>query len=146
MSTTPDRPVPDVVASATEAPSTGTPSTSWLGRLRRLFGGAPDDGTPGRTVSAARALELVRDGATLVDVRTRAEWRTGHATSAVHAPLDDLDRAARRFTPGATVVVMCETGMRSRSGAARLRAQGFTATSLSGGIGAWRSAGGPVRR
>ena len=122
------------------------PDERWRDRVRRLFGASPEAGPPGRRVRAERALELVRDGATLIDVRTRAEWRTGHAPQAVHAPLDDLNRALRRLPPGATVVVMCATGMRSRSAAAHLRAEGFVATSLSGGIGAWRSAGGAVRR
>lgn len=131
------------MSSAAQVPN---PQESWRDRVRRWFGASPAAGPPGRRVGAVRAVELVRDGATLIDVRTRAEWRTGHAPQAVHAQLDDLSRAVRRLSPGATVVVMCATGMRSRSAAAHLRAEGFVATSLSGGIGAWRSAGGAVRR
>lgn len=43
-------------------------------------------------------------------------------------------------------MVMCASGMRSRSAAKHLRTLGFEATSLSGGIGAWQAAGGTVRR
>ncbi|WP_315095583.1 rhodanese-like domain-containing protein [uncultured Cellulomonas sp.] len=115
--------------------------------LRRLFG-STDDGndTLRPTIGAARALELVRDGAALLDVRERAEWNTGHAPQALHVPLGEIDKAPRRLTQDTPVVVMCASGMRSRSAAKHLRKLGFEATSLSGGIGAWQAAGGAVRR
>ncbi|GAA3511265.1 rhodanese-like domain-containing protein [Georgenia daeguensis] len=126
-------------------PSSQMPSPSLLGRLRAFFGGS-SDGRLGTTVTAARAVELVRDGASLVDVREKAEWRSGHAPQAVHIPLADLDRASRRLVKDRPVVVMCASGMRSRTGAKHLRSLGYDATSVSGGIGAWQRAGGSVRR
>ncbi|GGC07282.1 rhodanese-like domain-containing protein [Cellulomonas carbonis] len=123
-----------------------TPDTTLLGRLRRLLGRGDDDGGLPTTVDAARAIELVRDGAALIDVRERSEWKTGHAPQAVHAPLGELDKASRRLRAETPVVVMCASGMRSRTAAKQLRAAGFQATSLSGGIGAWQAAGGTVRR
>ena len=123
-----------------------TPTPSLGDRLRRLLGRGQDDGRLRATVDAARALELVRDGASLVDVRERGEWRAGHAPQAVHIPLAEIDKAAQRVAKGRPVVVMCASGMRSRTGAKRLRALGMDATSLSGGISAWQAAGGAVRR
>jgi rhodanese-related sulfurtransferase len=99
-----------------------------------------------RSVRADRALALVADGATLVDVRERDEWRSGHPVRARHIPLARLQDQARRLPRDAPVVVLCATGMRSRSGAAQLRAAGYRATSVSGGLAAWRSAGGGVTR
>jgi rhodanese-related sulfurtransferase len=98
------------------------------------------------TIHAGRALELVSDGATLVDVREPGEWRSGHAPSAVHIPLGQLSTQARRISTERPVVVMCASGSRSRVAARELRKAGFEATSLSGGIAAWQSAGGSVRR
>ncbi|HQY33620.1 MAG TPA: rhodanese-like domain-containing protein [Actinotalea sp.] len=95
-------------------------------------------------VRAERALTLLEDGAVLVDVREPAEWRSGHAPRAKHIPLGKLGAEARRLPQGKTVVVMCASGNRSRGAAAQLRAAGFEATSLTGGIGAWRAAGGSV--
>ena len=48
-----------------------TPATALTlrDRLRRLFGGELADGRIGAKVNASRALDLVKDGATLVDVR-----------------------------------------------------------------------------
>ena len=96
------------------------------------------------SVHADRALSLLEDGAVLIDVREQSEWRSGHAPRARHIPLATLDGATRRLPQGATIVVMCASGNRSRGAAAQLRAAGFQATSLAGGIGAWRAAGGPV--
>ena len=113
----------------------------------RLFGlGRSDDGRLPASVHADRAVELVRGGAALVDVREAHEWRTGHAPQAVHVPLGQIETATRRLKADQQVVVMCHSGMRSRTGAAQLRKLGFDATSVSGGIGAWQAAGGAVRR
>lgn len=120
-------------------------SPSLLDRIRGLFGGG-GDGRLGASVSATRALELVGDGAALVDVREASEWRTGHAPQAVHAPLAEIDRATRRLRKDRPVLVVCASGLRSRAGAKHLRALGFEAASISGGMAAWQRAGGPVRR
>lgn len=117
-----------------------------LDRVRRLFGGGPDDGRIRPTVNAMRALELVKDGATLVDVRESTEWKSGHAPRAVHIPLGQIDQGARRLQKSRPVVVVCASGMRSRTAAKQLRSLGYEATSVSGGMAAWQRAGGEVRR
>lgn len=96
-------------------------------------------------VTAERALELVQEGATLVDVREKSEWRSGHAPQAVHIPLGSLEAQARRISAQRPVVVMCQSGSRSSSAAGQLRKAGYRATSLRGGIAEWQSAGGTVR-
>ena len=118
-----------------------------IDRLRRLFSRSSDDGGVRPTVDATTAVQLVRDGATLLDVRERDEWRAGHAPQAGHVPLADVPSVApRRLQDGATVVVVCAAGMRSRTAARQLRSLAYAATSLSGGLGAWQAAGGAVRR
>lgn len=123
------------------------PFSSLLSR----FGRTSDDDAPAKgpqlpsSVHAQQALELVADGATLVDVRESGEWRAGHAPRAVHIPLSQVAAQTRRLSPDHPVVVMCQSGSRSRVAASQLRKAGFRATSLSGGIGAWQAAGGSVR-
>ena len=126
--------------------STPSSTPSVLERLRRLFGGQPADGSLGSKVKAAQALDLVRDGATLLDVRESSEWKSGHAPRAVHIPLGQIDQGARRLQKGRPVVVVCASGMRSRTAAKQLRTLGYEATSVSGGMTAWQRAGGEVRR
>jgi rhodanese-related sulfurtransferase len=113
--------------------------------LARLLGRTDDTRLP-PSVDGPTALRLVRDGASILDVREPDEWTTGHAPQAVHVPLGDVADAPPRLKNHAPVVVMCASGMRSRAGAKQLRALGLQATSLSGGITAWQQAGGAVRR
>ena len=135
---------PTVTNSSTPTPSpTATPSV--LDRVRQFFGGTPADGSLGSKIKAERALELVRGGATLLDVRENSEWKSGHAPGAVHVALGDIDKAPRRLRQGRPVVVMCASGMRSRTAAKHLRGLGWDAASLSGGMMAWQRAGGEIR-
>lgn len=114
-----------------------------MGLLDRLL--HRDPSALPHTVRAARAFELIEGGAVLVDVCESGEWRSGHAPQARHIPLARLSAEARRLRADRPVVVMCASGARSRAGAAQLRSMGYQATSLAGGIAAWRSAGGAVR-
>ena len=125
--------------------STPTPKPSVLRRLRGVFSGAGADGTLGAKIKAEQALEVVRGGAALLDVRENSEWTSGHVPGAIHVALADIDKAPRRLPKGRPVVVMCASGMRSRTAARHLRGLGFDAASLSGGIGAWQRAGGEIR-
>jgi len=126
--------------------STPTPTPSVLDRLRLLFGGQPADGRLGSKVKAAQALDLARDGATLLDVRESSEWKSGHAPGGIHVALGNIDQAPRRLHQGRPIVVMCASGMRSRTAAKHLRGLGFDAARLTGGLGAWQRAGGAIRR
>ncbi len=125
--------------------STPSPTRSVLDRLRGVFSRQPADGSLGSKIKAEHALEVVRGGATLLDVREGSEWKSGHAPGAIHIPLGDIDKAPRRLRQGRPVVVMCASGMRSRTAAKHLRSLGWDAASLSGGIGAWQRAGGEIR-
>ena len=128
--------------SSTPTPS---PKPSVLDRLRGMFGGAPTDGSLGSKVKGEHALEVVRGGASLLDVRENDEWKSGHAPGAIHVALGDIDKAPRRLPKGRPVVVMCASGMRSRTAAKHLRSLGYDAASLSGGIAGWQRAGGEIR-
>ena len=93
-----------------------------------------------------KSVTMQINGATLVDVRESHEWKSGHAPRAVHIPLGQIDQGARRLQKSRPVVVVCASGMRSRTAAGQLRSLGYEATSVSGGMAAWQRAGGEVRR
>lgn len=116
-----------------------------MGLLDRLLRRDGDPDALPSTVRVDRALTLLEDGAVLVDVREPAEWRSGHAPAARHIPLGRLAAEARRLPKDRPVVVVCASGSRSRVAASQLRSGGFRATSLAGGMAAWRAAGGQVR-
>ena len=103
------------------------------------------DGTTPCTVTGEEAVQLVRAGAQLLDVRERSEWRSGHAPQAIHLPVSQVsDKATRMLNSARPVVVMCASGMRSRMAATTLRQQGFNAANLKGGINNWIRGGGRI--
>lgn len=100
---------------------------------------------PYKTVSVAEAKDLLSSGAALIDVRSAQEWRSGRALQAKHIPLDRLQTGTPGINKNRAVIAMCQSGVRSASAARLLASQGYEAYSLRGGMGAWRSAGEPVR-
>jgi len=100
---------------------------------------------PYKTISVAEAKDLLASGATLVDVRSAQEWRSGRAPQAKHVPLDRLQTSTAEINKNRPVIAMCASGVRSASAARLLAAQGYQAYSLRGGMGAWRQANEPVR-
>ncbi|KRE70191.1 rhodanese-like domain-containing protein [Arthrobacter sp. Soil762] len=100
---------------------------------------------PYKTISVAQAKELLGSGATLIDVRSAQEWRTGRAPQAKHVPLDRLQTSAAGIQKTRPVIAVCASGVRSAAAARLLAAKGYDAYSLRGGMAAWRQAGEPVR-
>ena len=105
-------------------------------------------GGPG--VSAAQATQMInREDALMVDVRDPAEFGAGHVIGARNVPLARIDDGAndlakRKDRP---LVLYCDRGERSAKAAEALRKQGFArVSSLSGGLGAWQSAGLPLEK
>lgn len=97
------------------------------------------------SVKPDEAMDMLRSGASLLDVRENAEWNAGHAPGAVHVPVKHVaDQAPKRIPKGRPVIVTCRTGTRSRGATRILREKGIDAYNLSGGMSAWESAGGRV--
>ena len=94
------------------------------------------------------ALQRLRAGATLVDVREPDERATGMAEGAVgiaRAALE-ADPAAHLPDPAGEVLLICQGGRRSRLAADALAARGYRrVASVAGGTDAWRAAGLPLR-
>ncbi len=89
-------------------------------------------------ISGAKARELVAAGAQLVDVRTEAEFVSGHVDGAVNVPLDRVGtRAGSLVKSGKPIVVYCQSGMRSASAKRMLRAAGATEVYDLGAMSRW---------
>lgn len=86
-------------------------------------------------VSGAKARELVQQGALLLDVRTAAEFSSGHLPGAVNVPVSELPMKAANLKLG-RVVVYCASGTRSAVARSILKARGFEAFNL-GGMHRW---------
>lgn len=97
-------------------------------------------------VPATEAIALVNEGARLVDVREPSEFSSGHTAGAVSMPLGQLERQLSVLTSAGAVLVICASGVRSRTATRQLRAGGVSATNVKGGLRGWQAAGGPVSR
>ena len=99
-----------------------------------------------RDIQPHAADALVRAGARLVDVREADELQAdGLIAGALHVPLGELSERAAELS-GEPVVLVCRSGVRSAMAADALRASGFEAYSVDGGILAWEREGLPVER
>ena len=97
-----------------------------------------------RNVSVSEALELVRAGAMLLDVREEGEWELGRAPQAVHIPLAEVPDHLDEFEKGRQIVCVCRSGGRSSRAGQFLAEQGFDVVNLEGGMRAWSQAGQPL--
>ena len=95
-------------------------------------------------IDASAAIQSVRDGAILVDVRTAIEWARGHAPAATHIPLQLISSRGAQLSHDASIITICQSGHRSDIAARTLAKKGFTVSSVTGGMPAWKAAGGAV--
>lgn len=79
------------------------------------------------------------EGAVLLDVRTREEYREGHIPGSINIPLDALDgveeKIAERQTP---IFVYCHSGGRSAHAKHYLNQMGYQKVTNIGGIMSYR--------
>lgn len=80
----------------------------------------------------------------LLDVREDAEWQLGHAPDAVHIPMYDVPERLDELPADGRIAVICHVGARSAQVAHWLRAQGYDAHNVDGGMEAWAGLGLPV--
>jgi rhodanese-related sulfurtransferase len=96
----------------------------------------------GQSVGPLDAVRLLNQGALLLDVRSKAEFDSGHVIDARHVPQEELAgsvEALKKYRDK-VVIACCESGMRSSSAVRVLMAQGFTkVVNLRGGLAAWRT-------
>lgn len=94
--------------------------------LKKLFGSGNKE----------QILDLLRQRAIILDVRTVGEFKQGHVKGSVNVPLDQLrgqlNRLKKQQKP---IVACCATGRRSGMAAGMLREAGITAVNGGG----WQS-------
>ncbi|MER6129234.1 rhodanese-like domain-containing protein [Streptomyces sp. NPDC001795] len=106
------------------------------------------------TPSAPLAVDVAQARArladlTVLDVRTPAEYASGHVPGALNIPLDELRRALPALRQAASrgdLLMVCASGNRSANACRILAEHGITAATLVGGTSAWSAAGHEVHR
>jgi|1048.fasta_scaffold37076_2 phage shock protein E len=77
-------------------------------------------------LSIQKAREMIRLGKIqkIVDVRTTAEWNTGHYPTAIHIPANKLSETTL-INQSDHILLYCNTGTRARKAAEKLQAMGY---------------------
>jgi hydroxyacylglutathione hydrolase/adenylyltransferase/sulfurtransferase len=83
-------------------------------------------------------------GLQMIDVRESYEREAGHIEGTRHIALVELSEAAATLERERPVVFYCRVGSRSMMAAQALRASGFEAYSMQGGLVRWAQQGRPL--
>lgn len=75
--------------------------------------------------SKADFKTLLEDGAILLDVRTKEEYKQGAVINSINISLDSLSSNLSKLKKDKPIIAVCVSGMRSRSAVALLRNKGF---------------------
>ena len=127
--------------------STSAPATSASSPTTAPAASASSPAT-GQHMAASNFSTAVKAPGTIVlDVRTPAEYASGHLPSARNIDIEGAEFANQiaALDKNATYAVYCRSGNRSGTALEQMTAAGFTHVyDLAGGIGAWQNLGGPM--
>jgi phage shock protein E len=85
--------------------------------LKKIFGLGP----------AVDYSQLVKDGAIILDVRTKGEYAGGHIKGSLNIAVDQLNNNLHRLkNKEQTLITCCASGMRSSSAKNILKSKGYT--------------------
>jgi len=71
--------------------------------------------------------ELVKQGAIVMDVRTKGEYSGGHIRGSLNIPVDQLNQNTHRFADKTKVIITCcASGKRSGAAKSMLKSKGYT--------------------
>jgi phage shock protein E len=95
-----------------------------INAIKKIFGaGGP----------AVNYAELVKQGATIVDVRSRGEFANGQISGSVNIPLQSLEGNLSKIRKDKPVITCCASGARSASAKIVLKANGYAEVYNGGG-------------
>jgi len=80
-----------------------------------------------RQISSKDAVALLKSGALVIDVRSTAEFSSGHLPNALNIPLGEIETALPRSVKDKNQVLLlhCQSGMRSGAAMTRLKDLGY---------------------
>jgi phage shock protein E len=101
-----------------------------INTLKQLFGFGP------KTDYA----DLVKQGAIILDVRSKGEYAGGHISSSINIPVDTLSKnLAKLKDKNQTIITCCASGMRSASAKSILKSNGYSKVYNGGGWSSLRN-------
>lgn len=77
--------------------------------------------------------QLLKEGAIIIDVRTKAEYQGGHIKNSINIPLNNLSNHYAKLDKNKTIITCCASGVRSGQAKQILEANGFKEVYNGGG-------------
>ena len=77
--------------------------------------------------------QLVKNGAVIIDVRTKAEYQQGHIKGSINVPLNNLSNHYSKLDRNKPIITCCASGMRSAQAKNILNANGYSEVYNGGG-------------
>lgn len=95
-----------------------------INTLKNLFGFGPK----------VNYADLVKQGAIILDVRSKGEYAGGHIKGSLNIPVDTLSNALSKLKDkNQPIITCCASGMRSASAKSILKSNGFAKVYNGGG-------------
>ncbi len=69
--------------------------------------------------------ELIKNGATIIDVRGKGEFATGHVKGSINIPLEQIPASIDKLKKYDQIIVCCRSGSRSGQAKRVLELRGF---------------------
>ncbi len=69
--------------------------------------------------------QLIKEGAVIVDVRSKAEYATGHVKGSLNIPLEQVGSSSDKLKSYNHIITCCRSGNRSGMAKRTLEAKGF---------------------
>lgn len=92
--------------------------------IKKLFGFGP----------SVNYADLVKQGAIILDVRSKAEYSGGHINGSINISVDTLSSNLSKLKDkNKTIITCCASGMRSASAKSILKSNGYTNVYNGGG-------------
>jgi phage shock protein E len=86
--------------------------------------------------------QLLKDGAIILDVRSKGEYQSGHIKGSINISVDTLSNNLSKLKKDKPIITCCVSGMRSASAKSILKSNGFTEVHNGGG---WSSLQNKIR-
>ena len=87
------------------------------------------------SASSSDLKAMLENGAQIVDVRTKAEFKAAAHPKSINIPLDELEKGSQKLDSSRPVLVCCASGSRSGLAVSILKRKGFKDVH---NLGSWR--------
>ena len=75
--------------------------------------------------TAVDLSQLIKDGAAIIDVRSKAEFASGHVKGSINIPLEQIASNADTLKKHPAIIVCCRSGNRSGMAQRTLQSKGL---------------------